>query len=256
MQGKIYDCSDEQQRAEGIELAVKAAKSGRLIVTPTDTVYGIGCDAFDNDAVASLLAAKHRGPDMPVPVLIGSWDTAKGLVQTFTDQMKLLTEAFWPGGLSIVVPQAPSLPWNLGDTRGTVMLRMPLHPIAIELLREVGPMAVSSANISGHAPATTAIAAKQQLGKTVSVYLDGGEAPIGEPSTIIDLSGPWPYLLREGALSAERIGEVLGMDAQRLRTRPGQPTPAPQVAQNNQHVQEPSQPPQSQRPDGMQPGVQ
>ena len=131
MQGKIYDCSDEQQRAEGIELAAKAAKSGRLIVTPTDTVYGIGCDAFDNDAVASLLAAKHRGPDMPVPVLIGSWDTAKGLVQSFTDQMKLLTEAFWPGGLSIVVPQAPSLPWNLGDTRGTVMLRMPLHPIAI-----------------------------------------------------------------------------------------------------------------------------
>ena len=163
MQGKIYDCSDEQQRVEGIALAARAAESGQLIVTPTDTVYGLGCDAFDNNAVANLLAAKHRGPDMPVPVLIGSWDTAKGLVQTFTDQMQLITEAFWPGGLSIVVPQAPSLPWNLGDTRGTVMLRMPLHPIAIELLREVGPMAVSSANISGQAPATTAIAAKQQL---------------------------------------------------------------------------------------------
>src|SRR5699024_9288373 len=120
-----------------------------------------------------------------------------------------LTEAFWPGGLSIVVPQAPSLPWNLGDTRGTVMLRMPLHPIAIELLREVGPMAVSSANFSAHAPATTAIAAKQQLGKTVAVYLDGGEASIGEPSTIIDLSRPWRYLLREGALSADRISEVI-----------------------------------------------
>src|SRR5699024_2720884 len=194
MQGKIYDCSDEQQRAEGIALAARAAKSGQLIVTPTDTVYGIGCDAFDNNAVANLLAAKHRGPDMPVPVLIGSWDTARGLVQTFTDQMRLITEAFWPGGLSIVVPQAPSLTWYLAATRGPVMLRMPLPPIAIELLREVGPLAVSSANLSGQAPATTAIAARQQLGETVSRSLDGGEAPIGEPWSIIDLSGPWPYL--------------------------------------------------------------
>ena len=202
-------------------LAVKAAKSGRLVVMPTDTLYGLGCDAFDNDAVASLLATKHRGPDMPVPVLVGSWDTVKGLVASLDDTAQTLIEAFWPGGLSIVVPQAPSLPWNLGDTRGTVMLRMPLHPIAIELLREVGPMAVSSANISGQTPPTTAIAAKQQLGKAVTVYLDGGEAEVGKPSTIIDLSGSHPYLLREGALSAEQIGEVIGVSAESLRTRPG-----------------------------------
>ena len=220
MQGKIYNCADETTRAEGISEAAKAAKSGRLVVMPTDTLYGIGCDAFDNDAVASLLAAKHRGPDMPVPVLVGSWDTYKGLVASITDTMQLLVEAFWPGGLSIVVPQAPSLPWNLGDTRGTVMLRMPLQPVAIELLREVGPMAVSSANISGHTPPTTAIAAKQQLGKAVSVYLDGGEAAIGKPSTIVDLSQAHPYLLREGAISAEQISEVIGVPAETLRTRP------------------------------------
>lgn len=220
MQGKIYSCADEVTRAEGIAEAVKAAKSGRLVVMPTDTLYGIGCDAFDNDAVASLLAAKHRGPDMPVPVLVGSWDTYKGLVASITDTMQLLVEAFWPGGLSIVVPQAPSLPWNLGDTRGTVMLRMPLQPVAIELLREVGPMAVSSANISGHTPPTTAIAAKQQLGKAVSVYLDGGEAAIGKPSTIVDLSQAHPYLLREGAMSAEQISEVIGVPVETLRTRP------------------------------------
>ncbi|MGV0352255.1 L-threonylcarbamoyladenylate synthase [Corynebacterium confusum] len=221
MQGKIYSCADEPGRADGIAAATRAAKSGRLVVLPTDTLYGIGCDAFDNDAVANLLAAKHRGPDMPVPVLIGSWDTIQGLVATYSDQAKLLVEAFWPGGLSIVVPQAPSLPWNLGDTRGTVMLRMPLHPIAIELLREVGPMAVSSANISGHQPPTTAIAAKQQLGKSVSVYLDGGETAIGKPSTIIDLAASQPYLLREGAISAEQISEVIGVSAEALRTRPG-----------------------------------
>ena len=221
MQGQIYNCADAAEREEGMALAVKAARSGRLVVMPTDTLYGLGCDAFDNDAVASLLATKHRGPDMPVPVLVGSWDTVKGLVATLDDTAQTLIEAFWPGGLSIVVPQAPSLPWNLGDTRGTVMLRMPLHPIAIELLREVGPMAVSSANISGQTPPTTAIAAKQQLGKAVTVYLDGGEAEVGKPSTIIDLSGSHPYLLREGALSAEQIGEVIGVSAESLRTRPG-----------------------------------
>lgn len=216
---RIYSCAEDTERAEGIRAAVDAARGGRLVVMPTDTLYGLGCDAFDNQAVASLLATKHRGPDMPVPVLVGSWDTIRGLVREFTPQAQALVEAFWPGGLSIVVPQAPSLPWNLGDTRGTVMLRMPLHPVAIELLREVGPMAVSSANISGHEPPTTAIAAKQQLGGAVAVYLDGGETPVGKPSTIIDLSGPAPRILREGAISAESIGEVIGVDPELLRSR-------------------------------------
>lgn len=222
MNGTIYSCADSSSRGEGVRAAAEAARDGRLVVMPTDTLYGIGCDAFNNQAVADLLAAKKRGPDMPVPVLVGSWETIKGLVATYSDQAQLLVEAFWPGGLSLVVPQAPSLPWNLGDTRGTVMLRMPLHPVAIELLREVGPMAVSSANVSGQPPAKTAIEAKQQLGDSVQVYLDGGEAPIGEPSTIIDLSGRRPYLLREGAISAECLGEVLGVSAESLRTRPGQ----------------------------------
>ncbi len=154
---------------------------------------------------------------MPVPVLVGSWDTIQGLVQYYSPQAKTLVEAFWPGGLSIIVPQAPSLPWNLGDTRGTVMLRMPLHPVAIELLRETGPMAVSSANISGHTPPSTVTEARQQLNQNVSVYLDGGECAIGKPSSIIDISGDHPRLLREGAISAERIGEVLGVSAESLR---------------------------------------
>ena len=133
---KIFDCGNETERAQGLDMAARAARAGRLVVMPTDTVYGIGANAFDNDAVASLLAAKHRGPDMPVPVLVGSWDTARGLVQSVDDRMQTLIEAFWPGGLSIVVPQAPSLTWNLGDTRGTVMLRMPLQPVAIRYRRD------------------------------------------------------------------------------------------------------------------------
>ncbi|MFD5867366.1 L-threonylcarbamoyladenylate synthase [Corynebacterium sp. NPDC060344] len=213
----IHDCSTDEGRENGLKAAVDAVQAGRLVVLPTDTVYGLGCDAFNNAAVASLLRAKHRGPDMPVPVLVGSWTTVDGLVREHTAAGRALVEAFWPGGLSLVVNQAPSLPWNLGDTRGTVMLRMPLHPIAIELLRRTGPMAVSSANISGQEPALTAVRAKQQLGAEAAVYLDGGRATIGKPSTIVDLSGPEARILREGAITAEQIGEVLGKDAAALR---------------------------------------
>ncbi|MGV0867880.1 L-threonylcarbamoyladenylate synthase [Corynebacterium kalidii] len=213
---QTYDCSEDDGRENGVAAALGAVKVGRLVVTPTDTVYGIGADAFDNDAVAALLRAKHRGPDMPVPVLIGSWDTVAGLVRDYNEPLRLLTEAFWPGGLTIVTHQAPSLPWNLGDTRGTVALRMPLHPLAIELLQQTGPMAVSSANISGRPAALTAQDARDQLGDSVAVYLDAGEASIGTASTIVDLSGYRPRILRDGAISAERVGEVLGMSAETL----------------------------------------
>lgn len=219
MGSKIYHCLDPHEREAGLSAAVDAVQAGRCIVLPTDTVYGIGADAFNNDAVASLLATKRRGPDMPVPVLVGSWTTIQGLVREFSDTAKTLVEAFWPGGLSIVVPEAPSLPWNLGDTRGTVLLRMPNQPLALELLQRTGPMAVSSANISGNPPALNAANAKQQFGDAVGIYLDGGDAKVGEPSTIVDISGPQPVILREAAISAERIGEVLNLDPEQLRRR-------------------------------------
>lgn len=215
--GHIVNATNGADRERAIEQAVQAVQSGRLVVLPTDTLYGIGCDAFNNEAVRNLLRAKHRGPDMPVPVLVGSWTTIQGLVQNYTFEMRKLVEAFWPGGLSIVVPQAPSLPWNLGDANGTVMLRMPLHPVAIALLEQTGPMAVSSANISGQPPATNVTMAQDQLGDDVALYIDGGEATIGEASTIVDLSGRRPRLLREGAISAERVAEVLNISAEELR---------------------------------------
>ena len=134
-----YDCEDPATRPTGLAAAAAAVRAGRLVVVPTDTLYGIGADAFSARAVADLLAAKQRGPDMPVPVLVGSWSTIDGLVGAVPRVARDLVEAFWPGGLSIVLPHAPSLAWDLGRTRGTVMLRMPLHPVALELLREVGP---------------------------------------------------------------------------------------------------------------------
>ncbi|OHU98037.1 L-threonylcarbamoyladenylate synthase [Mycobacterium talmoniae] len=207
----LYDCADTDQRAQGIAAAASAARSGRLVVMPTDTVYGIGADAFDSAAVAALLAAKRRGRDMPVGVLVGSWHTIEGLVVAVPDAAHELIRAFWPGALSLVVRQAPSLQWDLGDARGTVMLRMPLHPVAIELLREVGPMAVSSANTSGQPPAVDAAEAHRQLGDLVDVYLDAGPSAQQAASTIVDLTAATPRILRVGPVSAEAIGTVLGM---------------------------------------------
>ncbi len=210
---ETFDCADEMQRRSGIASAISALKGGRLVVLPTDTVYGIGADAFDGAAVAALLAAKGRGRDMPVPVLVGSWHTIDGLVYSVPDAARRLIRAFWPGALSLVVQQAPSLQWDLGDAAGTVMLRMPLHPVAIELLREVGPMAVSSANISGKAAAVTAAGAREQLGDLVEVYLEAGPSAQGASSTIVDLTGAQPRVLRDGPVTAAAIADVLGLDA-------------------------------------------
>ncbi len=214
---QVFDCADDGQRVVGIASAVNAAKGGRLVVLPTDTVYGIGADAFDGSAVAGLLAAKGRGRDMPVPVLVGSWTTIDGLVYSVPAVARELIRAFWPGALSLVVHQAPSLQWDLGDANGTVMLRMPLHPVAIELLRRVGPMAVSSANVSGRPPAVTVEDARAQLADRVEVYLDGGAAVQQAASTIVDLTGPQPKILRPGPVTAERIGAVLGIEPAALQ---------------------------------------
>lgn len=212
----LFDCGDPDQRSQGIASAVGALRNGRLVVMPTDTVYGVGADAFDSTAVAALLAAKNRGRDMPVGVLVGSWHTIEGLVVAVPDAARELIGAFWPGALSLVVRQAPSLQWDLGDARGTVMLRMPLHPVAIEVLREVGPMAVSSANVSGRAPAVDVAEAQDQLGELIDVYLDAGPAAQQAASTIVDLTGSAPRILRSGPVTAEAIGAVLGMTAAEL----------------------------------------
>ncbi|MFI9818175.1 L-threonylcarbamoyladenylate synthase [Saccharothrix variisporea] len=213
----LYDCAVQSDRSAGLAAAAGAVRSGRLVVLPTDTLYGIGCDAFDAKAVRYLLEAKGRGPDMPVPVLVGSWTTIDGLVLSVPRQARALVEAFWPGGLSLVLQHAPSLSWDLGQTRGTVMLRMPLHPVALELLRDVGPMAVSSANKSGFPAATTAQEAWDQLGEDVGVYLDGGPCEDTTPSTIVDLTGPDPVVLREGAVPVADVREVLGVEVEVAR---------------------------------------
>ncbi|MEV6326921.1 L-threonylcarbamoyladenylate synthase [Streptomyces sp. NPDC051909] len=204
-----YDCNEATDRATGLREAASAVRRGELVVLPTDTVYGIGADAFGSEAVADLLAAKGRGRNMPTPVLIGSPNTLHGLVTDFSEMAWELVDAFWPGALTLVAKHQPSLQWDLGDTRGTVAIRMPLHPVAIELLTEVGPMAVSSANLTGHPAPEDCDAAQGMLGDSVSVYLDGGPTPGNVPSSIVDVTGKVPVLLREGALTAEELRKVV-----------------------------------------------
>src|SRR6478752_8117699 len=184
----FYDCNDATVRGAALTSAHHCVSSGQLVVLPTDTVYGIGADAFDATAVADLLAAKGRGRDMPVPVLVGSWTTIEGLSASMAQRTWDLIEAFWPGGLTLVVDEAPSLSWDLGDARGTVAVRMPLHPVAIELLERTGPMAVSSANRHGQPAAQTALEALAQLGENVAVYLEDGQVSGGVASTIVDVT--------------------------------------------------------------------
>jgi L-threonylcarbamoyladenylate synthase len=205
----LYDCSRPDERERGIAAAVEAVQRGDLIVMPTDTVYGIGADAFKSWAVTSLLNAKGRDRSTPSPVLVGSRHTLDGLVLSLPPNARDLVEAFWPGALTVVVEHASSLQWDLGDTGGTVAVRMPLHPVALEVLRETGPMAVSSANKHGQPPAVTAADAREQLGYSVSVYLEAGECPDPVASTIVDLTSDRARVLRAGAIPIEKLREVI-----------------------------------------------
>ncbi|MFF5226408.1 L-threonylcarbamoyladenylate synthase [Dactylosporangium sp. NPDC000521] len=203
----LYDCSQLAERDRGIAAAIEAVGRGDLVVMPTDTVYGIGADAFKSWSVTALNNAK--GSTAPVPVLVGSRHTLDGLVFGLPQAARDLVDAFWPGALTIVVEHAPSLQWDLGGGDGTVAVRMPLHPIALEVLRETGPMAVSSANKQGQPAAETAAEARDQLGYSVSVYLEGGPCPEPVASTIISVTNSEHRVLRAGAIPIEKLREVV-----------------------------------------------
>lgn len=205
----VIDCTTEEGLSEGIQAAAEAVRRGELVVLPTDTVYGVGADAFSAQAVAAILAAKGRGREMPPPVLIPNPRTVDGLATHVHAYARDLIEAFWPGPLTLVLYAQSSLMWDLGDTRGTVALRMPQDDTALRLLDEVGPMAVTSANVSGQPPARTVLDAATQLGSSVSVYLDGGPSTGGLASTILDCTDEAPVILRAGALSVAEIQQVL-----------------------------------------------
>jgi tRNA threonylcarbamoyl adenosine modification protein (Sua5/YciO/YrdC/YwlC family) len=222
-----YDCRDAQARTAGIEAAVTAARAGELIVLPTDTVYGIGADAFIPAAVTTMLAAKGRGRNMPPPVLVGTARAAAALVEDLGAFGQDLIDEFWPGALTLVFRANQTLLWDLGDTKGTVALRMPLHPVALEVLKQTGPLAVSSANRTGQPAATSVDQAQEQLSEAVSVYLDGGPSTEGVPSTILDLTGVIPKVLRVGAISVDRLRTVASVIADDEHYADGAPEAGP-----------------------------
>jgi tRNA threonylcarbamoyl adenosine modification protein (Sua5/YciO/YrdC/YwlC family) len=213
--GTIYNCLETTEALTGLRLARQAIGRGDLVVLPTDTVYGIAADAFNPVAVQKLLDAKGRGRQSPPPVLVAGIDTMTALAEQVSPEMEKLADAFWPGGLTIVVAARSTLAWNLGETNGTVALRMPDHELVREFLSETGPLAVSSANLTGERAALTAAEALAQLGDSVSVYLDAGESSgsrVG--STIVDatptVDGKPVRILREGTISRDAIRDVLG----------------------------------------------
>jgi L-threonylcarbamoyladenylate synthase len=217
-----YDCSDPDGLLTGMRLARAALGRGELVVVPTDTVYGVAADAFSAQAVQRLLDAKGRTRQSPPPVLIPGIATLDALASDVPQQVRDLVEAFWPGGLTVILHAQPSLDWDLGETRGTVALRMPDSRIALELLQEVGPLAVSSANTTGDPAAMDVDAAEAMLGDSVAVYLDGGVldphdgAAASTGSTIVDATGlstgEGLRIVRHGVIPDDEIARVVGDD--------------------------------------------
>ncbi|MEX5294311.1 L-threonylcarbamoyladenylate synthase [Kocuria sp. CPCC 205268] len=242
MNHTVYDCTSIAQRTAGLKHAARALAADACVVLPTDTVYGIGADAFSARGVATLLAAKGRSRAMPPPVLIAHAGVLDGLADEVSDDARALAQAFWPGGLTLILHAHPSLGWDLGETHGTVALRVPDDELAQALLIESGPLAVSSANRTGHPAASTAQAAVDMLGDAVELYLDGGPRPAGGTagavpvsSTIVDCTGETPLLVRHGTVSLARLRSVVPSVApadgdEELEGSPGPATPPAEPA--------------------------
>ncbi|MGV8847169.1 L-threonylcarbamoyladenylate synthase [Tessaracoccus sp.] len=193
----------------GIAAAAEAVAAGECIVLPTDTVYGIGADAFSSTAVQRLLDAKHRGRDMPPPVLVAEPSMLRALTSGVPKDAAALAREFWPGALTLILKAQKTLHLKVGETDGTVAVRVPDHDGTRALLRTTGPLAVSSANISGQPATTTCDDARAALGGSVAVYLDGGTVGGMGSSTIVDFSrSDTGRILREGALSFEQLVAV------------------------------------------------
>mgnify|MGYP001321141760 CR=1 FL=1 len=220
---RFLKATDPSSWFENRALVVEAVASGFSVVIPTDTVYGIACDPKAPEAVRNLLATKGRDRNKPTPVLVGSPNDLVGLVEVIPDSVRPILSNFWPGAVTLVFRAHPDLGWDLGETQGTVALRMPNHKITLEILRETGPLAVSSANISGNQAASSVDEAYEQLGERVHLYVDAG--PVGREyqangrsrgSTIVDVtrvaSGGFFKVMRKGDVDWQELREIAGGD--------------------------------------------
>lgn len=202
-----YDVSDPSQRADGIAAAVSSAQRGALVVVPTESSYGLGTDAFRPDGVERLRSVKGAGPHVPLPVLVGYPSTVQGLLRGLSADAHRLIEAFWPGPLTLIGSVQPSLIWDVSREE-MLAVRMPLHPVALDIARGVGPFVLTGANVAGADPARTCESAQSQFGDNVDVYLDAGESPESVPSTVVDITVDPPRLLRVGQLDLVALAAV------------------------------------------------
>lgn len=230
---QLFDAQEPDQRTTAISAAVSAIGKRELIVLPTDTVYGVGADAFSPQAVAVLLAAKGRSRQSPPPVLIGNVQVLDALAADIPDTGRQLAEAFWPGALTLIFQAQPSLSWDLGETHGTVALRQPADELAQQILQHTGPLAVSSANRHGQPAATTTHEARDALGESVSVYINDGTRGAQQASTIVDCTITPHRVLRSGAISIEElrrvVPKILNLDEPApTENTPSEPAPDPE----------------------------
>ncbi len=185
---------------DAISMATALIHSGGVIAFPTDTVYGIGVSAFQENAIEKIYQVKGRSTLKAIPILMGDPGNADQITPPLSAAVKNLTEVFWPGALTLVLPLLSSLPENLSPTP-TIGLRVPDHKFTQALLRETGPLATTSANLSGEPSALTAAEVQAQLGSRVDLILDGGQSPGGRASTVLDCTTDKPVVLREGPLT-------------------------------------------------------
>jgi len=208
---RVIRVLDDREQWPGlVEVGGQVVSGGGLVVLPTDTVYGIGCDPFNPSAVDALFKAKARRRDLPLPVLVHTWRQAIGLVEEIDERARQLIAEYWPGPLTIVLRETPGIGWDLGHARGTVAVRMPKNDFALALIERTGPLAVTSANRSGMPTPATVEGIVEQLAGQVDVFFDTGPSSGGQPSTIVDLTGAGVRVLREGAIPAAEIERIVG----------------------------------------------
>lgn len=179
------------------------------MVVATETSYGVGADAFRSDGLLRLRQVKGRDAGMPIPVLVADSATALSLTTRIGEAGRELIRHFWPGPLTILALVHPAMRWDVGGVdQRTISIRIPLHQVARQLVRDLGPIGLTGANTAGRPIPTTCTRARDQLGEAVDVYLDSGECPEGPPSSVVDVTVDPPQLLREGALSLDQLRRV------------------------------------------------
>jgi L-threonylcarbamoyladenylate synthase len=199
------DTNTAEERERGLAAAAAALRRGQLVGLPLDTAYGIAADAFNPRGTQALRDAKGRA-DLSIPVMVPKIATVAGIAEVDSDARRLMLD-FWPGPLTLVLPAQPTLAWSLTDSSGRIAVRMPLHPVALDLLERTGPLGVVAAALPPNTgqPATPEDAFPEELAALLAVLLDAGPLPVGSASAVVDLTGPAPVLVRPGPMDTEDL---------------------------------------------------